>query len=159
MNITKPIIFRSLIHIISFAVAIWVKLYCFISPFVPKLEAKPVVTKMTARDNKHYWWCLLGYVTDRRSLFLTSDLDTGNHCQIASRVTKIVIHDEARNVTNIQIDMGPDTSILVIVATTLTCESLYNDPNLDIKCYNEFHFETHTDIYIYILKCTIVEST
>ena len=59
VNITKPIIFRVFIHLTSVVVVILVKLFCFTSPFVTKLDAKSVVPELTTRDSEHSWWSLL----------------------------------------------------------------------------------------------------
>ena len=59
LNITKPIISHFVVQLSSFFVSILVKLYCFTSRFVPRLEANLVVSKLTNRDSEHCWWSLL----------------------------------------------------------------------------------------------------
>ena len=59
VNIIKPIIFQLFVHLTSFVVYILIKFYCFASRFVPNLEAKSMVPKLTTRDSEHCWWSLL----------------------------------------------------------------------------------------------------
>ena len=58
-DITKPNIFQFFMCLTSFVVAILIKFYCFISPFVPSLDAKSVISELTTRDSERCWWALL----------------------------------------------------------------------------------------------------
>ena len=62
--------FQLFIHLTSFVVAISIKFYCFISPFLPSLEAKSMVPELTTRGSDHCWWSLLHVVFLYFVLFL-----------------------------------------------------------------------------------------
>ena len=57
---TKLIIYQFFMHLTIVVVAISMKLYCFASQFLPKLQPKSVLPELIIRDSQHCWRSFIG---------------------------------------------------------------------------------------------------